>query len=117
MADKNHLSRMSKRRFLKTAAGLGIGATTLQLASQDAIVSAADDHDKEVVYPKYVEYYQPDDPSKGPERELVLTTMPREKWSRNHAASNLAESINQRTTNGRRPSIFRHGSSRWTTAQ
>jgi hypothetical protein len=95
MVDKNDLSRMSKRRFMKTAAGLGIGATTLQVASRDAIVAAADDHDKEVVYPKYVEYRQPEDPSKEPERNPVLTTMPREKWSRNHAAGNLAESLNQ----------------------
>ena len=96
MVNKNDLSRMSKRRFMKTAAGLGIGATTLQVASRDAIVAAADDHDKEVVYPKYVEYRQPDDPSKEPERNPVLTTMPREKWSRNHAAGNLAESLNRK---------------------
>jgi len=92
--NENDLMRMSKRRFLKAAGQLGIASSALAYASQDAIARQTDNHDKRVTYAKFVRLHS-EKPGQEPDREAVLTTMPRDDWSRKTAASDLARRMNR----------------------
>jgi hypothetical protein len=93
------LSRMGRRRFLRSLAGLGISGTAVQYMSQDALASVTDNPKKEVPRLSRLEHANPEAVRAGeepPKYEPVYYTIPRDKWVRVESAHDAANRLEKR---------------------
>lgn len=101
MVSNNKLKRMGRRRFIKTAATLGVSASSLQHISRDVIGGTVEDFEKEVPYVSRYRHTNHEAVKEGnqAEREPVWDSIPRRLWKRIEAAhdakSNLLNTVSR----------------------
>jgi len=71
---------MGRRRFIKTAAAIGVPASTLQLGSQEALASEIGDPSKEVSYVHRMKV-QTDSNGRPIGRKPIYKTITRDRWA------------------------------------
>lgn len=91
------LTRMGRRRFMRTASNLGISAGALYYLSQDALAENLSDTDDQVLRLDSIVHAegttrQPDQP---PEREPQYYTIPRDAWVEVESAHDARRQIEQ----------------------
>jgi hypothetical protein len=84
------LESMGKRRFLKTLAGFGVSATTLQYITKEALAEQTSDVKKEVPYVKALR--NTEDGGRTP----IYGTIARDKWLRINAAERASKLLARR---------------------
>jgi hypothetical protein len=95
MVSNNKLERMGRRRFIKTAAALGVSASSLRYLSRDVISGAVEDLEEEVPYVARYRHSNHSEVRKGqsPEREAVWDTIPRTLWKRVESAHDAKDRL------------------------
>lgn len=81
----NELTRMSKRRFLKVASGMGVSAASLQYGTQEGLAQAAD----EDTVP-YVEVVRR---TEDGGEEPIYAQIARDEWEVRHTADDAAQQV------------------------
>lgn len=95
MTKKRELMKMSRRRMLRSLANLGVGATTLQYLSRDALAKMGSEPKNEVPRVRGLVHTNPEEVAAGgkPKREPRFYSISREKWALVEAAKNAQEQI------------------------
>lgn len=88
---------MGRRRFLKTLAGFGVSATSLNYITQDAIAKITENPKEEVPYVELLRHTNHDEIGDGtaPKREPIWDTIRRSRWVRVRSAHNAAKELNK----------------------
>lgn len=92
------LSRMGRRRFVKTLSSLGVSAAALQHLTGESLAKLTDDPKKDVPRLGAYRHTNPEDVKNGhpPEREPVYYTIPRDEWEVTESAHDAARRIRNR---------------------
>lgn len=90
------LSRVGRRGFLKTLAGLGVSASTASALTQDAVADVIDDPRREVPRIKafrHTNHREVVEEGAKPEREPIVYKIPRWQWARVEAAHDARRQV------------------------
>lgn len=95
--ERDKISKMGRRRFTKTLAGLGVPATTIEHLTKDDFENLVDDVTEEVPFVARLRHTNHDAVRAGaaPEREPVYDSISRDRWIRVEAAHDAAKTIQQ----------------------
>lgn len=88
----NEISRMSRRRFVRTASALGVSAACLQYGTRQGLAEAAGEN--EVPYVRRLRYLGRDENGER-QHEPVYGSIHRDKWEPRHTANDAAQKIGQ----------------------
>ncbi|MEF8894626.1 trypsin-like serine protease, partial [Halodesulfurarchaeum sp.] len=92
----NALSRMGRRGFLKTLAGLGVSASAASVLTQEAVADVIDDPRREVPRIKAFRHTNHEavvEEGAKPEREPDIYSIPRSMWARVEAAHDARRQV------------------------
>lgn len=106
------LSRMGRRRFLQTLAGLGVSGAGLNYMSKDALADLTDDPESEVPRLGYLEHTNHDEVEAGtaaPNREPIYYTISRDKWRVVETAHDASARVHELLKSAYGTSNFRTG--------
>lgn len=98
MVSTKKLSKMGRRRFLNTMAGLGISSVALQYMTKDALAQLTDNPEKEVPRLLGLVHTNHDrvvNTGAVPKREPRYYTISRDRWARTEATHAAAEKVSR----------------------
>ena len=94
--DSNKLSRMGRRRFIKTLTSIGISSAAITHLSQDGLAKITDDPSDEIPRLLGLRHTNHDalvEDGEIPEREPEFYTIPRDEWVRTETVHNAAQEL------------------------